>query len=451
MESSERPLYLHEGLFREHSYIMGPSGSGKTSLGVMPLLIQMIRGHLMPSGELSPKRPVVVFDLKGDPALFHTVRAEALARGQKFLFFTPERNAPTFRFNPFKGFDRDSSSVAQLCQLILDALGLNHGKGYGRGYYTQRSRQALHAAIEDYPNVSSFRELKKVALPESLRERSRVDKRARIDAFELTSVIETLYEYDQLVTLPEEQDAEDPSIIFMPRVVRDSEVVYFWLPAALESISVGEIAKLALFNLRLAAQEWKRKHLDPEDQRDIVLVIDEFQHVAGENLRGVLQDARSFGIGAILANQGLHDLKNPSGFDLGPAVMANTRVKLFFTTPSERDCYVFIEREKGFAEARPYPKIGNPWLHDLAPEDLAYRARLTWPISRDEYDKRAASPLPSWNDIPGGNAWVKKVKKNKDARKAKEALPKAAPAFVPKSDEETKRQKEKLNQLRERL
>src|SRR5690349_111262 len=110
-----------------------------------------------------------------------------------------------------------------------------------------------------------------------------------------------LTEYRQLVTGVDDDLSNRDSIIYMPDVLRDRQVSYFWLPAALESISAGEIGKLVLFNLRTAAQDWKRHNRG--DSRQVILVIDELQRVAGENLRGILQDARSFGISAILANQ----------------------------------------------------------------------------------------------------------------------------------------------------
>src|SRR5437764_14083337 len=102
-----------------------------------------------------------------------------------------------------------------------------------------------------------------------------------------------LTEYRQLVTDPDETIENTEGIIFMPNVIKDRQVAYFWLPAALESISVGEIAKLVLFNLRVAAQDWKHSH--PSDPRKIILVIDELQRVAGKNLQRILQEARAFG------------------------------------------------------------------------------------------------------------------------------------------------------------
>jgi hypothetical protein len=399
-ETKPSSLLLHEDILSEHCYIVGPSGAGKTSLGIMSLLIQLMRGGQTTSKSLPEPYPLVILDLKGDAALFNTVKREAEARGQKFKFFTTEKDAPTFRFNPFRGFDRKSRTVAQLCQLVLDALSLNHGKGYGRSYYTERSRSILSKTLKRDIPINSFDDLHN-QLKEALRGTS--DTKAKADAFELLSVIEMLTEYRQLVTSAEDNLSNTDSIIFMADVIKERQVAYFWLPAALESISVGEIAKLALFNLRVAAQDWKRNH--PTDRRRILLVIDELQRVAGENLQGILQDARSFGISAILANQSLTDLKSATGFDLAPAIMTNTRVKFFFTSPSERECYVYVERGKGFTEPKPFPGKGNPWLKDLGPEDFAYHTRLAWPFPHEEYLDRDATPLPSWDAIPGGDYW----------------------------------------------
>lgn len=399
-ETKPSSLLLHEDILSEHCYIVGPSGAGKTSLGIMSLLIQLMRGGQTSSASLPEPYPLVILDLKGDAALFHTIKSEAEDRGQEFKFFSTEKDAPTYRFNPFRGFDRKSRSVAQLCQLVMDALSLNHGKGYGRSYYTERSRSILSKTLKRETPIHSFDDLNN-ELKEALR--GTTDSKAKADAFELLSVIEMLTEYRQLVTSVEDNLSNTDSIIFMADVIKKRQVAYFWLPAALESISVGEIAKLVLFNLRVAAQDWKKNN--PTDRRRIILVIDELQRVAGENLQGILQDARSFGISAILANQSLTDLKTATGFDLAPAIMTNTRVKFFFTTPSERECYVYVERGKGFTESRPFPVKGNPWLKDLGPEDFAYHTRLAWPFPHELYMNRDATPLPSWDEIPGGDYW----------------------------------------------
>lgn len=440
-ETLPAPLLLHERILAEHCYIVGPSGAGKTSLGIMPILMQVMRGALTSDGKLPLPFPLVILDLKGDAALFHTIKLEAEARRQTFKFFTTEKNAPTFRFNPFRGFDRGSRTIAQLCQLILDALSLNHGKGYGRSYYTERSRNILSRALTADRSIQSFDDLNTV-LKQMV---ARADMRTKVDAFELLSIIEMLTEYRQLITDPEETIENSEGIIFMPSVLERREVAYFWLPAALESISVGEIAKLVLFNLRVAAQDWKRAN--PSDPRRVILVIDELQRVAGENLQGILQDARSFGISAILANQSLTDLRSPTGFDLAPTIMTNTRAKFFFTSPSEQECYVYVERGKGFTEARKFPERGNPWLKDLGPEEFGYHVRLAWPMPYEEYARRDGLALPPWESIPGGNFYAELTDVPEDGPEEMEDLGSLPRAFKLLRDEEWEQQVEAIYQV----
>jgi len=326
------PVLLHEKLLSEHCYIMGDSGSGKTALGIIPLLTQLIRGHALALHERpSPDRiwsdppPIIILDLKGDPALFNTVKDEAALRGQKFLFFTPEKNRASHRFNPFKDFDSESRTPLQLCHLLLDSLSLNHGEGYGRSYFSRRSRTILFAALNHPSKPRTFTQLYTVLTEMAVQQEFK-------ESFELISTIHALTQYPQLVT--SEEDELDPNeTIHMPTAIEQGQVIYFWLPAAVESISAKEIGKLAIYSLLTAAIDRQR---DGATKRQIYLVIDEFQRVAGENFKIILEQARSFGLSAILSNQTINDLKTHDT-DLRPTVRANTRVKMFFsvTEPAE--------------------------------------------------------------------------------------------------------------------
>ena len=62
------PVLLHRELLHQHAHLVGDSGSRKTSLGIAPLIAQLIAGQ---------QCSVVVLDLKGDRALFETARLEA--------------------------------------------------------------------------------------------------------------------------------------------------------------------------------------------------------------------------------------------------------------------------------------------------------------------------------------------------------------------------------------
>ncbi|GFO82171.1 MAG: hypothetical protein A49_17980 [Methyloceanibacter sp.] len=295
-------MLVDRSIVNEHCYFVGETGSGKTSLGIMPLIIQLIRGFTNPStGQPVAPHPMIILDLKGDPALFHTVRAETEARGQKFLFFTPEKGKRTYYFNPFQSLRSANRTITQLCELMLDSLSLSYGeamvapitRGKTECCCTPPSRWTrlptpLKSSIVD---LRPFPKKTQKSMGHGPQDEEQLPK--RIDAFELLSTIQVLTAYPMLTTVKDPAHVE--AAIHMPTVLEQNQVVYFWLPAALESVSVREIGKLALFSLLSAAIDRQAAGLP---RRQAYLVIDEFQRIAGSNFKIVLEQARSFGIGA---------------------------------------------------------------------------------------------------------------------------------------------------------
>lgn len=346
------PVLLDRSILAEHAYIVGQSGSGKTSLAIMPLILQLLRGSANPGGSVGPPPPMVILDLKGDPALFFTIKAEVEARRAAmgiddsapegranplgaFRFFTPEAGKASHYFNPFLSLQGGARTPLQVCQLLLESLSLNHGEGYGRSYYSRRSRMLMFQALGHASNPRSFDDLYKVLNTDEFRKEGN-------ESLELLSVIEALTQYPQLSATREL--ARPEQAIHMPSVLEYGQVVYFWLPAAVESVSVREMGKLGLFSLLSAAIERQRSGLE---HRQAYLVIDEFQRIAGDNFRIILEQARSFGIGAILANQTQSDLKT-ADTDLRATVSTNTRFKQYFSVsdPNELQELVLLSGQE---------------------------------------------------------------------------------------------------------
>jgi hypothetical protein len=310
------PVFMHRDILRDHIHILGGTGSGKTSLGITPLAVQLIR---------SPKKaPLIVLDLKGEASLFHTLRAEAERNNQEFLFFSLESNKPTYRFNPFVGIKQYGGTRNEQAQPLLDALGLNHGEGYGRAFFTRLHRQRLLEALGRNPNIHSFAQLKEALaqVPGTKPSRRPVSVNSQKD--ELVAAIEGVADYPQLFTT-EEEELRGDGIIRFDRVFEQNQVVYFWLPAPTQSISVREIGKLVLYNLFFSAL--KRKNAGQLKQA--YLIIDEFQRLIGENLSLFLEQSRSYGIGLTLANQNIDQLNNHDA-KLWPLVQSNVRASLHF-------------------------------------------------------------------------------------------------------------------------
>ncbi len=534
--NAEYPVLLDKSILREHSYIVGETGSGKTALGIAPLLIQLIRGHAGPDGKTVPPPAIVILDLKGDNALFQTVkyemerrreqylrerygdaytsesasvegsggsdelddapspddkgsgatdvakvdeehqspvesdgdaanvtsnRSERIAKSEEavedvvenddktdgdasastewgddpehcFRFFTPEKNMASHYFNPFHNLDSESRTTIQLCHLLLDALNLNHGEGYGRSYYSRRNRMLLFDALSHKPKSMEelYGILKKLTRGGDGSLGKPGDYGRAADTFELVSTIHAMTQYEMLATAENVEHPEQS--IHMPELIEHGQVAYFWLPAALESISVREIGKLALFSLLAAAIDRSRRGEPP---RQVYLVIDEFQSIAGENFKIILEQARSFGISAILANQTQSDLKTHD-IDLRPTIRTNTRMKMYFGVTDSDEARELSEssgEELAFVRSRSVSSssgLGSSstttlgWTHSTKPRltrndiiaatddplqfilrvsrgagytqfgGMPQLVRTTFPLTLEEYDRRMLIKWP---------------------------------------------------------
>lgn len=427
------PILLHMDAFRGHMYITGQTGTGKTALGLTQLLVQVLRGHKTKTRSVSEAPPIVVLDLKGDPALFQALRREAEERRKAegitdpedpryaFKYFSPEKGSSSFYFNPFQSLDSELRTDVQLTDLLIDCLGLFHGEGYGRSYFSRRSRLLLYKAIHNPKGkrIKSFEELNARILELAK------DEKVAHDTFELLAAVHAISRYEKVATATNLDDAS--RAINMHDVLEHRQVVVFWLPAVVESASVRELGKLALFCHLAAAIDRKRLG---KGSRESLLVVDEFQRIAGENFKVVLEQAREFDVSAILANQTQGDLKLHD-VDLRPTVRTNTRVKMFFgvTDPDEMHDLIRTSGEeiahiqtetmgvttsaKGGSESQSSalsqalkPRISQNDVHAITDHPLEFvlhvargagctqfaglphRVRTTYPVPYDVYTKR---------------------------------------------------------------
>lgn len=449
-DTGQYPILLHRDALLEHGHIIGDSGSGKTAMALAPMISQLIRmagRDQREQGINGEPASIMVLDLKGDPALFHNARLEAQRAGLPFRWCHSLVGEPTHVFNPFTQSFLKYLHPSSRTEIILDALSLTHGEGYGRSFYSRASRQVLSRFFQVFPDCQSFRELHEHLLhPERLGSRLRLTPKQEENAGELYSVIENLAAFDALNFSPGEAlqqtqvDGADrekalEQAIDMGNVVTQPQVVYFYLPAMVGSASVREIAKLALFSL-LAAASSKLDHQGRKCR--VYLFVDEFQQIVGDNIKIILQQARSAGVAAMLANQTIGDLVTPQA-DLRPTLLGCTRFRQAFSvtdpqqmniarqssgetidyihawsdSPSRSDEYndairtsetvapritnndiiaasdddtksiVHIPRGMGFAQFGGFPFIMKSCFH----------------ISKEEYDKRQGMPFPQ--DTPG--------------------------------------------------
>lgn len=331
---SDAPVLIPQELLQSHAHILGDSGSGKTSLGLVPLVTQLIR-----NGDAS----VVIFDLKGSPkdrALFESVREECEhphGGGDpiSFKFFNSRLGWPTHLFNPLLTSPSVPLSIYQRAEILCQAMGLIHGRGYGEGWFSDANAALGYAVLKTFPEIQTFREFgeevrKILSTAKSKRQPNRdmgdLPPEIHKGANHIWAVLNRLGDLDVINWVPEREDPKlvEAAIDFETLFDRNKprEVLYFEFPGAIAGESSSEIARLAFYRLLERSEV-------PGKTRQVFAIIDEFQQVAAFNFTRILELARSAGIGLILSNQTLGALqrKDPG---LAAAVESNTQFKQVF-------------------------------------------------------------------------------------------------------------------------
>lgn len=397
------PVLIPKRLLNEHCHILGDSGSGKTSRVLTPLITQLIRG-----GEGA----VVIIDLKGEASQMEAARIEAEKCGRVFKQCTNVLGLSSYIFNPFRQLNTTKISVGQIVETFMESLRLNHGDGYGSRYFTSQTRQWLSDSVKRWPNISSFQDLMSKATPEFFKNEAAMDR-----CREAISVIQQVAEVAALNWKPGPNESDQPlkDAIFMPDVVREKQVIYFWLPALGETSTVKEMANLGLYDLMTAVKETHEAGF----RSQTYLVIDEFQQMAAEGFKLILRQARSSGLSLILANQSEADLMTKQSNRLLDVVRANTQTKLYLSI-NDPNTVKLLEKasgviayadEGGKLDYRPRLTV-NDIRHYSSHSDLAicwitrdagfaayggdwFGLQTTHHITEEEFERRDSSAWPS--------------------------------------------------------
>lgn len=323
------PVYLDRNLLHLHAWIHGGSGSRKTSLSFATLISQLIAGESPerrvwlesvperdPRFDKDERCSVLVLDLKGDLSLAQNCYLEAKAAGVPFRMFTNVIGRTSHVFNPLGPAHLDSLvSANQQCQTLLQAMSAEYGPGYGPAFFSAMNEIVLLGYLQKFGTRQSFRRLHQVLDNEHHYPGSKADwKHARhlpALAARLAGVYPLNFTAGHLLARPEVARSE----IRLPDMLKESQVVYFFLNTAVEKTTVSAIAKLALYCLFAAAA-----NRAPGAKHHIYIFIDEFQQVLSANISLLLEQARSMGLSLIFAHQNVGQLKADRGAELVDAV-----------------------------------------------------------------------------------------------------------------------------------
>ena len=324
------PVLVPRDVFREHAHGLGDSGSGKTSLFLCPLIEQLAAG-----GECS----VVTVNLKADSSELlatHEAIAEAIMRRLGLIlpvkYFSNQTDRSTFAFNPMKQQYWSKFDLLTRTDILCAANGLTYGTDYGQGCFSSANAAILYHALKTFPHVTTFVELAdcigEVTTTAKKRDLHPEIRKAGVHVHEVIKRLAACEALNVTSTSGKPADVIE-NAIDLTDVFRTPQLLYFHLSSTLSPSGAPEIARLVTYMLLAAATQTERKH-------PVFLVIDEFQRMVASNLEYMLQLARSMGVGVILANQSMEDLKK-STTNLIPAIEANCRLRQWFSVSSSDD------------------------------------------------------------------------------------------------------------------
>ena len=330
LQSDGSPLLVPREVFHEHGHFLGDSGSGKTSMGLAPWLEQIITGD---------DCSVIVIDLKADShELLATLASAARDRSQltgrpiPVRHFSNQSSLSSYAFNPLLQPFWLAMDPYVRTDILCGALGLNYGSDYGEGYFSSANASVLYQTIRSYPDTKTFRDLAERVRYVSSNAKKGGDLNPELGkaGVHVQAVLDRLGTFEPLNATPETHTKEviDASIDFC-KVFREPQVHYFHLSSTLAPGSSPEIARLVAYSLLAASTRTGRRH-------QVFLVIDEFQRMVASSIEYMLQLARSMGVGVLIANQTMQDLKT-SRRDLIPIIDANCRYRQWFGISSNED------------------------------------------------------------------------------------------------------------------
>lgn len=425
------PVLVPRDLLREHAHGLGDSGAGKTALFLAPLIEQLVS-----FGDCS----VIVLDLKADSLeLLATLQAAAeRTRRERNIamplkFFSNQPTKATFAFNPMTQPFWDNFDLLTRTDILCAANGLSYGTDYGAGYYSSANAAILHQAMRMFPKVRTFAELAdcigQVLTSAQKRELHPEIRKAGVHVHEVIKRLKACEALNVTGTTGHPSNIVEQAID-LTQVFQEPQLLYFHLSATLSPSGAPEIARLVNYMLLAAATQCERRH-------PVFLVIDEFQRIVANNLEYMLQLARSMGVGVILANQSMEDLKKATT-NLIPAVEANCRLRQWFSVSSSDDqrrlmegSGLTVDRQRGWSSStnskgetstsfsETEQVVNRITMNDvLLTSDHPFRSFLRigrgagyaqyggmpfiieshFHISEDEYQRRRAMP---WPEQPG--------------------------------------------------
>ncbi len=365
---------------------------------------------------------ILYLDLKGDEAAFHGCRQLCAERGIPFDYFTTDRRKHSMTINPFLQPIWPGLDITERVQILMQALGIETGPGYGKGYFSDTVEYVADRFFRTYPDIRSFREAGTILQDGKTFTKIKVTQKNFEHAGHLVAAINRLGNIEPLNAAT--SDIQLINLYEQPRFF------YAFMPVTLEPMSARVCARMFM-HLHVATARLVDNRVSPIQQ---YVVIDEAQEVISRNVGPLCKQARDRGISYVFSLQQLADLKQGSE-DLTSAITGNCRVKIYLSAKDKvgrdeitqasgirRDTYVSKGRDITEREVKE-TRITIDEIHrlnndpNLAVLDVAPGSgytqftrpvfiRTDFHITKEEFERLKAMPWPEAPTPPSAPAPV---------------------------------------------
>ncbi|RIK66084.1 MAG: hypothetical protein DCC65_10695 [Planctomycetota bacterium] len=326
---THRPILVPRFVFERHSYILGGSGSGKTTHALAQILLQLSEAYTDQRGDLKKPPPILIIDMKQNGDRFLRALASQLAsdRNQELRFYSNDPEYVSMVFDPLYSL-RTIKYPLKLLETLLKAFSMIYPEGYGSDFFTAEQRLTFMRILYDQKPTSMKQ------LIGFIRKATRGQSAESKDARGLYAALAAL-EYAMHVHTDGSPIDPEQRVDF-DRFFDRGEVMYVHLDSRALSLLSRDIGKLMLFSLLETASQRERHGRKVQ----CFVAIDEFHRLAARNIVEMLEDARSAGLGFIIAHQSSSSLKTRDA-DLYGSLFENCSFKQCLTLEDARVIELF--------------------------------------------------------------------------------------------------------------
>lgn len=299
-----------------HAWIVGKTGSGKTTY-LLAMVDQLVR-----RGDIS----IDYLDLKAESfeplaTLQGGIPGSDSPPVREVKTFTLEHEMPSFLFDLFSQQAWKKLPTAQRAALILTSLSLAYSPAYGQSWYRDAAYDVVLYVLTRHPDIKNWGEFAK-RIQEAIRHAKpwELSDDVKHDGVHVQLILKRLAALSALNANDSTSKEVRDNAIDLTAGFRKPSYTYFALSASINGLIAGEIGRLYASSLLVAAASMKKRAVRR------LLIIDEWQCMVTNELTLLLEQARSLGIGVILANQTTAQLITPDG-DLRPIVEGNTSLQ----------------------------------------------------------------------------------------------------------------------------